>query len=319
MNVFIAGGSGVIGRHLVPLLVRAGHRVSALTRSDEGAASLQAMGAEVVRGDVFDRTRLDSLVAQARPDVVLHQLTAFGATGADPLQATIRVRTEGTRNLVAAARNAGARRFIAQSIAFVGAPGDGCADESVPLHVDAPPSMRPLIDSIGVLEGEALSADGMAGTVLRYGWFYGAGTNHHPDGATARSIRKGRAPLVGEGAGVYSFIGLPDAAAATLCALESDARGVFHVVDDTPVALREWLPFVAARLGAPAPPVIDVATARERYGDTLVYFMHQQRGASNARARRELGWAPQQPSWRAAFEALYDDPLSSTVRAGSLQ
>ncbi len=110
---------------------------------------------------------------------------------------------------------------------------------------------------------------------------------------------------MGEGAGVYSFIGLQDAAAATLRALESSARGVFHVVDDTPVALREWLPYVAERLGAPAPPVIDAAAARERYGDTLVYFMHQQRGASNGRARRELGWAPQQPSWRAAFEALY--------------
>jgi nucleoside-diphosphate-sugar epimerase len=306
MNVFIAGGSGVIGRHLVPLLVHAGHRVTALTRSEAGAARLQASGAQVARGDVFERSALEACVAQARPDVVMHQLTAFGATDGDPQQATIRVRTEGTRNIVAAARKAGARRFIAQSIAFVSAPdGTGLADESTPLHRDAPPSMRPLVDSIATLEGETLSADGVAGTVLRYGWFYGEGTNHHPDGATARSIRKGRAPLVGEGAGVYSFIGLPDAAAATLCALESGARGVFHVVDDTPVALREWLPFVAARLGAPTPPMIDVTAARERYGDTLVYFMHEQRGASNARAKRELGWTPQQPSWRAAFEALY--------------
>lgn len=305
MNVFVAGGSGVIGRHLVPQLVRAGHRVSALSRSADGAARLQAMGAHAVRGDVFDRAALDDCVAQTRPDVVLHQLTAFGATDGDPLQATIRVRTEGTRNLVAAARKAGARRFIAQSIAFVSRPGSGLADEDTPLHVDAPAAMRPLVDSIAVLEGETLSADGLAGTVLRYGWFYGAGTNHHPDGATARSIRKGRAPLVGEGGGVYSFIGLPDAASATIAALERDARGVFTIVDDTPVALREWLPFVAGRLDAPAPPVVDVATARERYGDTLVYFMHEQRGASNAKARRELGWVPQQPSWRAAFEALY--------------
>jgi nucleoside-diphosphate-sugar epimerase len=306
MNVFIAGGTGVIGRHLVPLLARAGHRVTALTRSEAGAMQLQAQGAQAVRGDVFDRSGLDACVTQARPDVVLHQLTAFGAPDGDPLQATIRVRTEGTRNLVAAARRAGAQRFIAQSIAFVCAPGDdGLANESTPLHRDAHASMRPLVDSIDVLEGETLSAGGMAGTVLRYGWFYGAGTNHHPDGATARSIRKGRAPLVGEGAGVYSFIGLLDAAAATWRALECGANGVFHVVDDTPVALREWLPFVAERLGAPAPPVIDVAAARERYGDTLVYFMHEQRGASNARAKRELGWVPQQPSWRAAFEALY--------------
>ena len=305
MNMFIAGGSGVIGQQLVPRLVRAGHRVTALTRSADGEARLQAMGAHAVRGDVFERSLLDACVARAQPEVVLHQLTAFGATDGDPLQATIRVRTEGTRNLVAAARKAGARRFVAQSIAFVCAPGDGLADESTPLHLDAPPAMRPLVDSIAVLEGETLAADGIAGTVLRYGWFYGAGTNHHPDGATARSIRKGRAPLVGEGAGVYSFIGLPDAAAATMAALERDAAGVFHVVDDTPVALRDWLPFVADRLMAPAPPLLDVATARERYGDTLVHFMHEQRGASNAKAKRELGWAPQQPSWRAAFEALY--------------
>ena len=305
MNVFIAGGSGVIGQHLVPRLVRAGHRVTALTRGSDGEARLRAMGAHAVRGDVFDRPLLDACVARALPDVVLHQLTAFNATDVDPLQATIRVRTEGTRNLVAAARRAGARRFIAQSIAFVCAPGDGLADESTPLHLHAPPAMRPLVDSIAVLEGETLAADSLAGTVLRYGWFYGAGTNHHPDGATARSIRKGRAPLVGEGAGVYSFIGLPDAATATLAALEREACGVFHVVDDTPVPLREWLPFVADRLNAPTPPVLDVATARERYGDALVHFMHDQRGASNAKAKRELGWVPLQPSWRAAFEALY--------------
>ena len=163
MNVFIAGGSGVIGQHLVPRLVRAGHRVTALTRGADGEARLQAMGAHAVRGDVFERSWLDACVARAQPDVVLHQLTAFGATDGDPLQATIRVRTEGTRNLVAAARKAGARRFIAQSIAFVSAPGDGLADESTPLHLDAPMAMRPLVDSIAVLEGETLAADGTRG------------------------------------------------------------------------------------------------------------------------------------------------------------
>jgi nucleoside-diphosphate-sugar epimerase len=306
MNVFVAGGTGAIGRHLVPLLVRAGHRVTALTRSADGAAALQAMGAVAVLGDVFDRTRLDASVAQAQPEVVLHQLTAFGTTDADPLQATIRVRTEGTRNLVHAARGAGARRFIAQSIAFVCSPArDALADEDTPLYLDAPQSMRPLIDSIATLEGETLGAADMVGTVLRYGWFYGAGTNFHPQGATARAVRKGRVALVGEGAGLYSFIGLADAASATLHAMQRGAGGVFHIVQDKPAALREWLPFVAQRLGTPLPPPLDVATARARLGDAMVYFMNEQRGASNAKARRELDWAPREAAWRDAFEALF--------------
>jgi 2-alkyl-3-oxoalkanoate reductase len=306
MNVFIAGGSGAIGRHLVPLLVRSGHRVTALTRSADGAAALQAMGATAVLGSVFDRARLDASVAESRPEAVLHQLTAFNTTDGDPLQATIRVRTEGTRNLLAAARAAGARRFIAQSIAFVCSPlPGGPADESTPLYLDAPPAMRPLIDSIATLEAETLGAGNLIGTVLRYGFFYGAGTNFHVDGATARSIRKGRLPLVGKGAGLYSFIGLPDAAAATLQALRRGASGVFHIVQDTPAALREWLPWLSRRLGAPPPPSLDVATARQQLGDTMVYFMNEQRGASNAKARRELGWAPRENSWRDAFESLF--------------
>lgn len=306
MNVFVAGGSGAIGRHLVPLLVRAGHRVTAMTRTADGAARLQAMGAAAVTGDVFDRARLDACMLEAEPEVVLHQLTAFGSTDIDPLQATIRVRTEGTRNLVAAARAAGARRLIAQSIAFVCTPhGPGLTDEATPLYHDAPPSMQPLVESVASLERETLQAAGLRGTVLRYGWFYGPGTNHHPDGATARAIRKGRLPIVGEGAGAYPFIGLADAAAATLCALQRDASGIFHIVDDAPALLREWLPWVAQRLGAPAPATLDVDSARRQFGDMAVYFMNEQRGASNAKARRELGWQPMVPSWRSGFEALY--------------
>jgi nucleoside-diphosphate-sugar epimerase len=155
------------------------------------------------------------------------------------------------------------------------------------------------------LEAETLGAVNPIGTVLRYGFFYGAGTNFHPEGATAAAIRKGRLPLVGEGAGRYSFIGLPDAAAATLQALQRGAGGVFHIVQDAPAALREWLPWVAQRLGAPVPASLDVAAARRQLGDTMVYFMNEQRGASNAKARRELDWAPRENSWRLAFDALF--------------
>jgi nucleoside-diphosphate-sugar epimerase len=195
---------------------------------------------------------------------------------------------------------------VAQSIAFVCTPhGEGLTDEHTPLYREAPAAMQALVDSVAVLEGETLGGHGMAGTVLRYGWLYGPGTNHHPQGATARAIRKGRLPMIGAGNGVYPFIGLSDAAAATLQAIEREARGVFHIVDDTPAPLREWLPFVAERLGAPAPATLDVDDARRQFGDMMVYFMNEQRGSSNTKARRELGWAPSAPSWRHAFEALY--------------
>jgi nucleoside-diphosphate-sugar epimerase len=306
MNIFIAGGTGAIGRMLVPLLVNAGHKVVALTRSPDRASQLEQMGASPVVGDVYDEARLARLVEESGAEVVIHQLTAFGATDGDPYAATIRVRIEGTRSLVAAARAAGARRFIAQSISFVCSPsGSGLTDEETPIYLDADSPVRPLAQAVSSLEQQTLNAGGMTGTVLRYGWFYGPGTSYDPQGTIPTSIRKGTMPIVGDGAGTYSFINLRDAAAATMKVLARESRGIYNIVDDTPVRLSEWLPYAAKLLGAPAPGHEDAASARKRIGEMRVYYMNEQQGASNAKAKRELDWQPACPSWRTGFEELY--------------
>ena len=311
MNIFIAGGTGAIGRVLVPLLVNAGHKVVALTRSADRTSRLEQMGAVPVVGDVYDEARLARLVAQSEAEVVIHQLTAFGSKDGDPYAETIRVRIEGTRSLIAAARAARVRRFIAQSISFVCSPsGSGLTDEETPLYLDAPPAVRALSEAVASLERQTLEADGMSGIVLRYGWFYGPGTSYDPEGSIPSAIRTCTMPIVGAGAGAYSFIDLRDAAAATVKILAHDATGIYNIVNDSPVRLSEWLPFAAKLLGAPAPGHMDEALARQKLGDMRVYYMNEQRGASNAKAKREFNWRPAFPSWRAGFEALYPNRSS---------
>jgi nucleoside-diphosphate-sugar epimerase len=264
------------------------------------------MGALPVVGDVYDEVRLARLVAESRADIVIQQLTAFGTKGGDPYAETMRVRIEGTRSLVAASCAAGVRRFIAQSISFVCSPfGTGLTDEETPLYLDAPLAVRAFVESVASLEGQALNATGLSGTVLRYGWFYGLGTSWDPNGFIPHAIREGAYPIVGAGAGMYSFISLRDAATATVSAVAHDVAGVYNIVDDSPVRLSEWLPFTADLLGAPPPRHEDVDSARKRIGDIRVYYMDEQRGASNAKAKREFNWQPALPSWRAGFEALY--------------
>lgn len=310
MNIFIAGGTGAIGRYLVPMLVAEGHRVVAMTRSADGVQQLKAMGAEAVIGDVFDPAGLSELVVQAMPDIMIHQLTAFGPQGTG-LDATLRIRIEGTRNLVAAAHAAKVRRFIAQSISFICAPiGDGLTDENTALYLDAPPAIRPLAHAVSELERQTLEAFGTEGVVLRYGWFYGPGTNYDPNGSIPNAIRKGRMAIVGAGKGVYSFIGLRDAALATMKAL-AKGSGIYNIVDDHPARLSEWLPVAAKLLNAPAPTNFEETIARAKLGDMFVYTMNEQRGASNAKAKRELGWRPLVASWQEGFAALYSVVLSS--------
>jgi len=309
MNIFIAGGTGAIGRFLVPLLVNAGHKVVALSRSADRTSQLKHMGAVPVVCDVYDEARLARLVAESEAEVVIHQLTAFGTPTGDPYMETIRVRIEGTRSLISAARAARARRFIAQSISFMCSPlGTGLTDEETPLYLDSPPAVRALAEAVASLERQTLDAkNGMAGTVLRYGWFFGPGTSYDPEGAIPTAIRNGTYPIVGAGAGAYSYIDLRDAAAATMKALAHEARGIYNIVNDAPVRLSEWLPFAAKLLGAPAPGHMDQALARQKLGDMRVYYLNEQRGASNAKAKREFNWQPAFPSWRTGFEALYSN------------
>jgi nucleoside-diphosphate-sugar epimerase len=306
VKIFIAGGTGAIGRVLVPMLVTEGHHVIALTRSEALTSQLANMGAVPVVGDVYDEVRLAQLVADSKAEVVIHQLTAFGTTDGDPYAETIRVRIEGTRNLIAAVRAAQVPRFVAQSISFMCSPfGSGLTDEETPLYLDATPPIRDLADAIASLEEQTLHARGVSGLVLRYGWFYGPGTSYDLDGTIPRAIRAGTMPIVGDGAGTYSFINLRDAADATLKALDREASGIYNIVDDAPVRLSEWLPIAANLLEAPAPGRVGAASAREQFGAMRVYYMNEQRGASNAKAKRELGWQPAFASWQTGFEALY--------------
>ncbi len=305
MNVFLAGATGTIGRSLVSMLVEEGHKVVAMTRAPEKIPDLEAIGAEPVLGDVFDVARLNDVVERAAPEIIIHQLTSFGATARDPLVETNRLRIEGTGNLVAAARVAGARRFIAQSISFLCTPkGAGLADENTPLYLDAPEAFRPLIEAVAELERQTLSVPGIDGIVLRYGHFYGPGTFYAPDGSTAASVRNGQMPIVGNGMGTYSFIHVDDAAVATIHALTRGAPGIYTIVDDAPVPISEWLPVYTELLAAPTPDHMAETVALETIGPFLVFMMTEQRGASNTKAKRELGWQLALESWRDGFKAL---------------
>jgi nucleoside-diphosphate-sugar epimerase len=307
MRVFVAGASGVIGRRLVPLLAEAGHEVTGTTRHRERAEAIGAMGAEAILCDVFDAPALAKAVVAVRPEVVVHELTDIPASidsrhYAQVMAGNDRIRTEGTRNLVAAARAAGARRLVAQSIAFAYAPvGGPVKDEDDPLHVDAPDPLGPSMRAVADLERQALQADGIEGVVLRYGLFYGPGTGYAPDGGVAERVRRHRFPVVGSGSGVYSFVHVDDAASATVAAVERGVPGVYNVVDDEPAEISEWLPAFAEALGAKPPGSTPLWLARLAGGGRMVLLMERLRGASNAKARAELGWEPRYRSWREGF------------------
>jgi nucleoside-diphosphate-sugar epimerase len=305
---FLAGATGAIGGRLVPLLLEAGHEVTGTTRSPAKADMLRAAGAEPVIADGLDRDAIVAAIAAARPDAIVHQLTALGdLTSLRNLDAafalTNRLRTEGTDNLLAGAREAGTRRFVAQS--FTGWPyartGGPVKTEDDPLDPDPVPSMSKTLAAIRRLEQTVTQAGGIA---LRYGGFYGPGTGLTPGGDQVELIRKRRFPIVGDGGGVWSFIHIDDAAAATLAALERGTPGaIYNVVDDDPAPVREWLPALAAAAGAKPPRRLPRWLARVVAGESVATMMTEIRGASNAKAKRELGWEPAHPSWREGFRA----------------
>jgi 2-alkyl-3-oxoalkanoate reductase len=304
MRVFVAGASGAIGARLVPQLVKRGHDVVGSSRSEEKAGRLRALGAEPVVLDLLDPDAVRKAVAAARPDAIVHQATAlaglsdfkhFDRTFAQ----TNRLRTEGTDALLAAARDAGVRRFLAQS--FAGWPyarqGGLIKTEEDPLDPAPVPAMRETFAAIRHLEQAVVDAGGL---VLRYGGFYGS-----PDDAQLELVRKRRFPIVGDGGGIWSFVHLDDAAAATVLALERGDPGIYNVVDDEPAPVREWLPVLAAAIGAKPPRRVPRWLARLAAGESGVAIMTEARGASNAKAKRELGWTLRYPSWRQGFRAAY--------------
>jgi nucleoside-diphosphate-sugar epimerase len=306
VRVFVAGATGAIGRPLVGQLVQAGHDVTGITRSAERAQELEKAGAKAIVCDALLAEPLVRAVAEARPAVVIHQLTAlpnrFEPRKSDLYEETNQVRTVGTRNLLRAAKWAGARRFICQSIAFAYEPvGGPVKSEGDPLFSDAPEPFGSAVKVVEQMERAVLDAEGTEGVILRYGWFYGPGTYFATDGSTAADVRRRRYPIVGDGGGLFSFIHVEDAAAATVAALDRGDPGIYNVVDDEPAPMREWLPLHADSLGAKPPRRVPRWVMRILAGPLVARLSTGLRGASNVKARRELGWDPIWPSWREGF------------------
>jgi nucleoside-diphosphate-sugar epimerase len=305
MRVLLAGATGAIGRPLVERLVAAGHELTTISRSPERAAGIARPQVRSLVCDVFDRKRLHEVASETKPEVVLHEMTALPSRIRpkhinEDTAATNRLRTEGTKNLLSAALAVGAKRFIAQSIAFVTAPqGPSVLDETAPLFTHAPPVMADSIRAAADLERLVTSDPKIEGVVLRYGFFYGPGTSYAPGGSVLRDIERGRLPIVGGGTGVWSFVHVDDAAAATQRALER-GRGVYNVTDDDPAPARDWITELAARRGK-TPAKVPVWLGRLFAGPYGVYVMTELRGASNAKAKREFDWSPARPTWRGSL------------------
>ncbi|MGP3940015.1 NAD-dependent epimerase/dehydratase family protein [Streptomyces sp. 6N106] len=297
-RVLVAGATGVIGRALVPLLRARGHHVTALVREPSRAAGLALDG--VVVADALEAGAVRAAVLSARPEVVVHQLTALRGSTAEGFERTARLRTEGTAQLIAAAEAAGAERMVAQSIAFATAPRGGpVLTEDAPLYVDAPdPGWALTTRAIAELERRVLGAAHLSGTVLRYGTLYGPGTLYHRAGAIGGAVARGRLPLPEPAAGVTSFLHIEDAARAAVCAVEADTDGVFNVADDDPAEAAVWLPEYARLLGAPPPRTVPSQLAERLLGWLTGYQLTAMRGAANDRARRALNWEAAVPSWR---------------------
>ncbi|MGW1785319.1 NAD-dependent epimerase/dehydratase family protein [Streptomyces sp. NPDC002143] len=299
MRILVAGATGVVGRPLVGALRARGHEVSALVREESRAPDAD----RVVVADALDREAVLSAVSAARPEVVVHQLSALRLLRDDPPEAfarTARLRTEGTAHLVEAARAAGARRLVAQSIAFAAAPaGPAVLDEDAPLYTDAPdPGWAATVRAVAELERLTLSSEDLGGLVLRYGTLYGPGTAYARDGGTGQRVLAGKLPLPEGGAGITSFLHVEDAVGAAVAAVESTATGVFHIADDEPAPAAQWLPQYARALGAPPPRTIPAAMAPRLLGWFMAHQLTAARGAAADRARAALGWKPLRPSRR---------------------
>jgi 2-alkyl-3-oxoalkanoate reductase len=315
MRVFVAGASGALGSRLVSQLIDGGHEVYGTHNSPAGGERVRELGAVPVALDILDARAVRMSVLEIQPDAIVHQATAlanakFGRGLDRTFAPTNRLRTEGTDALLAAARDAGVRRFVAQSFApyryaRVGGP---VKTEDDPLDPTPPQSARETYAAMSHLDQAVTEFGGIA---LRYGGFYGAGNDGWAD-----PVRKRRYPIVGDGGGIMSFIHLDDAAAATVLALDHEGPAIYNVVDDDPAPVREWLPALAAALGAKPPRRFPVWLARLIAGEAAVVMATQARGASNAKAKRELGWAPRYASWRQGFPATYSGNPSSAMSSG---
>lgn len=309
MKVFVAGSTGAVGKSLVPLLVRNGHDVVALVRNADQRPQVEALGASAAVADPLDKDELTAAIRTAEPEVIIHQLTALADVSGsfrrldDDFTLTNRFRTEVTDTLLAAARLAGARRFIAQS--FCGWPfareGGPVKTEADPLDPNPPASFRKTLAAIRYLEDAVRDTTHVEALALRYGFFYGPGTGIAGDGPVVELIRRRRIPIVGDGAGVWSFIHIEDVASSTEAALTRGAPGIYNIVDDEPAPVSTWLPFLAEVVGAKQPRRVPAWLARFLIGEGGVSMMTKIRGGHNARAKAELGWRPAFSTWRQGF------------------
>jgi 2-alkyl-3-oxoalkanoate reductase len=305
VKIFVAGGTGAIGRPLIAQLIVNGHSVVALTRSPEKAQALADQSAEPAIADVFDAEAVKVVINRAQPEVVIEQLTALprhytreSMSAAAGLNT--RLRLQGGANVLAAAQAAGVPRYLRQSIAFWAVPGVGLADEETPLAVDASPAVAADARVVTELEHRLLGVPKIKGIALRYGFFYGPGTWFNPDGDVARQVREQQFPIVGDGQGVWSWLHVEDAAIATVAAAEQGNPGIYLVANDRPVAVHEWLPAFAKWLNAPPPPRLSGEDALKTDGGAdAVYYGTQMRGVSNAKAKRELNFQPRPLEWMA--------------------
>lgn len=309
MKVFVAGATGAIGRQLLPRLVAAGHEVVGMTSRESHRDVVEELGATPVVADALDPDQVGDAVGRAAPDVVVHELTSIGAVDLRRFDRsfarTNRLRTDGTDHLLAAARAASVRRFVAQSAiyGFYAREGGPVKTEEDPLDPAPPHHVRESLAAVRHLEDAVLGATWTEGIVLRYGAFYGPSTSMSGGSEQFELIRKRRFPLVGSGAGVWSFVHIGDAADATVAAVERGRRGIYNVVDNDPAPVSEWLPALARILGARPPMHVPRWVGRLAVGEVGATFMTDIRGASNAKAKRELGWEPRHPSWREGFAA----------------
>ena len=309
VRVLVAGATGAIGKQLVPRLIASGHDVHGMTRSESKRTMLEEMGAMPVVADALDPDQVAEAVGKTQPDVIVHQATALAGWGMRNLKRgaalTNRLRIEGTDHLLSAGQAVGVRRFVAQSnYAVYARTGGPVKTEEDPLDPAPPGKLREGLAAIRHLEDAVLEATWTEGIALRYGGFYGPGTNMAPGGELFEMIRKRRFPLIGGGGGIWSFIHIADAAEATVAAVEHGTRGVYNVVDDDPAPVAVWLAELTHMLSGKKPRRMPRLVLRLVAGEGGVVMMTDARGASNAKAKRELAWIPAHPSWRQGFAAL---------------
>jgi nucleoside-diphosphate-sugar epimerase len=315
MKVFVAGGSGAIGRHLVPMLVARGHSVVATTHTPQNTGTIASMGAQPVVVDGLDEAATVRAVVAASPDAIIHEMTSLAGFNdfrkfAKAFETTNRLRTEGLDYLIEGAKQAGARRIIAQSYSGLTNPRSGSwiKTEADGLDPDPLPAAAGMLSSVRYLERRLGEVPGIEGFALRYGGLYGPHTSLSADGEIVELLKKRRFPIIGGGSAVWSFVHVADAASATVAALTRGEPGVYNVVDDEPARVSEWLPYLAEVVGAPKPWRLPAWVGRLAGGKLAVTMMTELRGSSNAKAKRELGWLPEHRSWHEGFREVAVEP-----------